>query len=193
MHRTDSPLTVRDATVADAAGCAAVYAPYVADTCITFELDPPSDADVAGRIAGAQRAHAWVVGEIEGDVAGYAYAGSYRPRAAYRWSCETSVYVAGGQAGRGVGRALYAVLLDRLTTLGYRTVVAGMTLPNEASVRLHTALGFEPVGTFRRVGHKHGAWHDVAWMQRDLGEPGRPPPPITAGWGLRLSDGPTPP
>jgi phosphinothricin acetyltransferase len=99
---------------------------------------------------------------------GYAYAGPWRSRPAYRWTCETSIYLEIGRRRRGSGRALYEALLARLAERGYRTAVAGMTLPNEASVALHRAMGFEPVGTFRQVGRKHGQWHDVAWTQRAL-------------------------
>lgn len=169
MDHDPAALHVRDASAEDAAACADIYAPYVTDTVVTFELEPPTAQEVATRIEAAQRRHLWLVGEVGGAVLGFAYAGTYRPRAAYQWSCETSLYLERGRAGAGRGRTLYAVLLERLGTLGYRTAVAGMTLPNPASVRMHEALGFEPVGTFRRVGHKHGAWRDVAWVQRDLG------------------------
>jgi L-amino acid N-acyltransferase YncA len=168
-------MDVRDATAADAPACAAIYAPYVTDTCVTFEEQPPTAADLAQRIAAAQVAHAWLVGDVGGRVLGYAYAGAYRPRAAYRWTCETSVYLDRERLGAGHGRSLYGALLDRMAKRGYRTAVAGMTLPNAASVRLHETLGFEAVGTFRRVGHKHGSWHDVWWMQRDLGGEDAPP------------------
>jgi phosphinothricin acetyltransferase len=107
--------------------------------------------------------------EDDARVVGYAYGVPFRPRAAYRWACEVSVYVELGRRRSGAGRALYETLLERLAQRGYRTALAGMTLPNEASVGLHRALGFEPVGTYRRVGYKHGAWHDVAWAQRMLG------------------------
>lgn len=170
-------MKVRDANGDDAGVCAAVYAPYVTDTCITFELDPPTPADFAERITAAQRGHAWLVAEDEDGVIGYAYAGTYRPRAAYRWSCETSVYLDRNRHGRGVGRVLYQALLERMAQRGYRTAVAGMTLPNEASIALHTALGFDPIGTFARVGHKDGAWRDVAWMQRGLGDVASATPP----------------
>jgi len=172
---------VRAATAQDAAACAAIYAPYVTGTSITFDLEPPTPADFAERIAAAAQAHAWLVVLDDGVVLGYAYAGSYRPRAAYRWSCETSVYLDRGRHGGGAGRVLYQALLDRLAQRGYRTAVAGMTLPNEPSIALHTALGFEPIGTFARVGYKDGAWRDVAWMQRDLGQhpPGSAPQEIT--------------
>jgi L-amino acid N-acyltransferase YncA len=166
---------VRDATAADAGACAAVYAPYVLGTAITFELEPPSAAEMARRIAAAQERHAWVVLEDAGRVAGYAYGGPYKERAAYRWSCEVSVYLEQGRRRGGAGRALYQALFDRLAARGYRTAVAGMTLPNAASEGLHRALGFEPVGVWRRIGWKNGAWHDVAWVQRALAGGDDPP------------------
>ncbi|MGY1887412.1 MULTISPECIES: N-acetyltransferase family protein [unclassified Blastococcus] len=161
--------TVRDATPADAAACAAIYAPYVTGTAITFELEPPTPAQMAERIAAARRAHAWLVLEDDGAVVGYAYAGPYKERAAYRWSCEVSVYLDGGRRRRGGGRALYEALFERLAARGFRTAIAGMTLPNEPSEGLHTAMGFEPIGTYRRIGFKHGRWRDVLWAQRPLG------------------------
>jgi phosphinothricin acetyltransferase len=160
---------VRDATVADAAACAAIYAPYVTDTAVTFEAEPPTVAEIATRIERAQRRHAWLVLEEDSAVVGYAYAGPFKERAAYRWSCEVSVYLDPDRHGQGGGRLLYEALLARLTERGYRMAAAGMTQPNEASGRLHAALGFEPVGTFRAVGWKHGAWRDVLWVQRPLG------------------------
>lgn len=172
---------IRDATECDGAACAAIYAPYVTGTVITFETEPPTPAQMAERIAAASRTHAWVVLEDAGQVIGYAYGGAFKARAAYRWSCEVSVYLEAGRRRTGGGRALYAALFDRLARRGFRTAVAGMTLPNDASVGLHRAMGFEPVGTYRRIGWKHGAWHDVAWAQRDLaagnGPPGPPGPP----------------
>ena len=168
-------MRVRDATEDDGAACAAIYAPYVTGTAITFEYEPPTAADMAGRIAAAQQTHAWLVLEDAGRVVGYAYGGRHKERAAYRWSCEVSVYLEPGRRRSGGGRALYEALLNRLSERGYRTAVAGMTLPNEASVGLHRALGFEPVGTYRRIGWKLGAWQDVAWVQRDLGPTGAPP------------------
>jgi phosphinothricin acetyltransferase len=162
-------MNIRDAVARDATACAAIYAPYVNDTAITFETVPPEPAEMATRIAAAQRRHAWLVFEDDGRVIGYAYGGPHKSRAAYRWSCEVSVYTETGRRRTGAGRALYETLLTRLAERGFRTVVAGMTLPNDASVGLHRAMGFEPVGTFRRIGWKHGAWHDVAWVQRSIG------------------------
>jgi phosphinothricin acetyltransferase len=166
---------IRNALVQDAAACAAIYAPYVTDTTISFETDPPAPAEMAERIADAVRSHAWLVLEDSGRVVGYAYGGPFNTRAAYRWSCQVSVYLERGRRRTGGGRALYEALFTRLAERGYRNVLAGMTLPNEASVGLHRALGFEPVGTYRRIGYKHGSWHDVAWAQRGVGSSAEPP------------------
>ncbi|MBA8794431.1 phosphinothricin acetyltransferase [Friedmanniella endophytica] len=169
---------VRDATADDADACAAIYAPYVRDTAISFELVPPDADELARRIAAAQVGHAWLVATAPDDdrVVGYAYGSTFRTREAYRHSCEVSVYLEPGLRRGGAGRALYQALLPRLAARGLRLALAGMALPNEASVGLHTALGFEPVGTFRRVGWKHGRWHDVAWMQRALTDTPDAPP-----------------
>lgn len=168
-------MPVRDATEQDAEACAAIYAPYVTDTAITFEYDPPSAAEMARRIAASQRAHAWLVLEEEGRVVGYAYAGPFKERVAYRWSAEVSVYLEPGRRRSGSGRLLYEALFARLAERGFRTLVAVMTLPNDASEGLHRALGFEPAGTLRRVGWKHGEWRDVAWAQRSIGADDGPP------------------
>lgn len=168
-------MKVRPATTADAEACAAIYAPYVTDTAITFESDPPSAAEMAERIADTQRTHAWLVLEDDDRVVGYAYGRPFKERVAYRWSCEVSVYIERGRRRTGGGRALYIELLDRLAERGFRIACAGMTLPNEASEGLHRAMGFEPVGTYRRIGWKHGRWHDVAWTQRTIGTGDDPP------------------
>lgn len=167
--------TVRDAAPGDAAACAAIYAPYVRDTAITFELTAPSTEEMRERIAAAQASHAWVVLEQDGQVVGYAYGGPFAKREAYRWSCEVSVYIEMGRRRTGGGRALCEALFQRLAARGFRTVAAGMTLPNEASAGLHRALGFQQVGTFRNIGFKHDSWHDVAWLQRFL-DGGEDPP-----------------
>jgi len=166
---------VREASELDAEACAAVYAPYVTDTVISFESEPPTPAQMAERIAAAVRTHAWVVLEDGGRVVGYAYGGPHQTRPAYRWACEVSIYIEPGRRRTGGGRALYEALFARLGERGYRMVVAGMTLPNDASVGLHTAMGFEPVGVYRRIGFKHGAWRDVAWVQRAIGTERDPP------------------
>ncbi|RZQ61145.1 GNAT family N-acetyltransferase [Amycolatopsis suaedae] len=169
---------IRDATEADAVACAAIYAPYVTGTAISFETEPPTPEQMAGRIAAALRTHAWLVLTEDDRVVGYAYGGPFRTREAYRFTCEVSVYLEQGLRRRGGGRALYEALFERLAARGYRTAVAGMTLPNDASVGLHKALGFTEVGVYRGVGWKLDAWHDIAWVQRPLAAltTGGPPP-----------------
>ena len=172
----DAPTAaVRAAGPADAAACAAIYAPYVTGTAISFELEAPGEEEMRRRIEMARATHAWLVLEDGGAVVGYAYGAQLHARPAYRWSCEVSVYVELGRRRTGAGRALYEGLFERLAARGFRSVIAGMTLPNEPSAGLHRALGFEPVGTYRNIGYKLGRWHDVAYFQRELGDPGSPP------------------
>lgn len=165
----------------DAAACAAIYAPSVASTPISFELEPPDAAEFARRIERYSATHQFLVAEEGGEVVGYAYACRWQERAAYDWAVEVSVYVDAAHTGEGVGRALYAELLDRLRGQGFRVAVAGITLPNPASVALHERLGFEPIGSLRAVGWKVGAWHDVGYWQLllrpDAADP--PPPPLS--------------
>lgn len=175
MNSPDLTPDVRPATAADGARCAEIYAPYVEETAVTFELDPPDAAAMAARIESASRRHAWLVLERDGRVVGYAYGAPMHARAAYRWSCEVSVYVDREHRGTGAGRALYEQLLAALAARGFRMAIAGMTLPNPASEGLHRAMGFEPIGVYRRIGYKLGAWHDVAWSQRPLGDAPDPP------------------
>jgi L-amino acid N-acyltransferase YncA len=166
---------VRSASPDDASACAAIYEPYVTDTAVTFETDPPSAAQMAKRIAAASTSHAWLVLEDAGRVVGYAYGAPFHARPAYRWACEVSVYLEQGRRRTGGGRALYEALFARLAARGFRMAVAGMTLPNEASVGLHRTMGFQTVGTYRRIGFKHGEWHDVAWTQLAIGGDADPP------------------
>jgi L-amino acid N-acyltransferase YncA len=166
---------VRDATEADAEACAAIYSPYVTKTAVSFEVEPPTAEQMALRISRAQQRHAWLVLEVEDRVAGYAYGQAFAERAAYRWSCQVSIYLEPERQRSGGGRLLYEKLLARLAHRGYRRALAGMTLPNHASDGFHRALGFEPVGVYRRVGWKNGSWHDVAWMQKTILDVPDPP------------------
>ena len=167
---------IRDAGADDAGRIAAIYGPYVLETAISFETEPPAAEEMARRIAEAQRAHAWLVLEQDGDVVGYAYGGPFMARSAYRWATTVSVYLESGRRRAGGGRALYEALFDRLAARGHRTALAAIALPNAASIGLHRALGFEEAGVYRRVGWKHGRWHDVAWYQRPLGDDEDGPP-----------------
>lgn len=160
----------------DAAACAAIYAPFVTDTAISFEDEPPSEEELRGRIEALTARYPWLVAEAGGRVLGYAYASRHRDRSAYRWAADVAIYVAPAHQGHGIGRALYEALFEVLSVQGVRMACAGITLPNEASVALHLRLGFQLVGTYRRIGWKLGAWHDVAWYQRPLAAPGGDPP-----------------
>lgn len=160
----------------DAAACAAIYAPFVRDTVISFEEDPPGEPEMRERMEGLTTRYPWLVAEDLGRVVGYAYASPYRDRAAYRWAADVTIYLAPEYQGRGIGRDLYEALFELLATQGVRIACAGIALPNEASVALHVKLGFQLVGIYRRIGWKLGAWHDVAWYQRPLPAPGGDPP-----------------
>ncbi len=161
-------LVIRLATAQDARGVAEIYGPVVAGTATSFESDPPDEAEMARRIQATLPQYPWLVCAEGEFVAGYAYGSRHRARQAYQWSVETTVYIHAGYRGRGVGRALYESLLAILKAQGFGTAFGGMTVPNPASAGLHRAAGFEPVGVFHRIGHKFGAWHDVAWFERRL-------------------------
>lgn len=160
----------------DAAACAAIYAPSVESTPISFENVPPDPAEFAGRIARYAATHQFLVAEEDGEVLGYAYACRWRERPAYDWSVEVSVYVGAAHQGKGVGRALYEELFARLRIQGYRIAVAGITLPNPASIALHERLGFAAIGALREIGWKLDDWHDVGYWQLHL-HPGAEDPP----------------
>ena len=171
--------SIRFARADDAAGVAAIYAPNVDGSIISFEAVPPTVAQMRKRIDATLAQTPWLVCERDGELLGFAYASSHSERAAYRWSLNASVYVAGGCRRRGVGRALYASLFSLARLAGYYAVHAGITLPNAPSVGLHESLGFRPVGVYRAVGFKLGAWHDVGWWQLELRpRVGEPLPPV---------------
>jgi len=178
---------IRQATIADAPAMAAIYAPIVRTTAISFEVDPPTAAEMATRVE-ATLAHApWLVCADEGEVIGFAYASRHRERTAYRWSMDASVYVHESARRRGVARGLYTSLFALLRLQGFYAVHAGITLPNPASVGVHEALGFRSVGVYRAVGYKLGAWHDVGWWQLVLRErAGVPAPPLLLAEAQRL-------
>ncbi len=163
-------VTIRHAVDDDLSDIATIYNHEVANSHATFDLDPPTISYWQQRLAGAQAGdHLLVAVDEDEDVVGYAYSWSYRPRPAYNLTRETSIYLDPSVRGRGVGRALYPALLDAMAQSGVHTAVALVALPNPGSVRLHTACGFEHVGTMREVGFKFDQWVDVAWYQRMLG------------------------
>jgi L-amino acid N-acyltransferase YncA len=171
-------LLIRFATADDAASVAAIYTPNVEGSAISFEAEPPSPDAMRARITSTLQQTPWLVCEGGGELLGYAYASPHSERAAYLWSLNASVYVAAGCRRQGIGRALYASLFALARLAGYYAVHAGVTLPNAPSVGLHESLGFVPIGVYRAVGFKRGAWHDVGWWQLELrprvGTPGVP-------------------
>ena len=169
------------ALATDAPQIAAIYAPFCWETPVSFEVVAPTPDEMAQRIQKITERMPWLVLEQGGEIAGYVYASPHRERAAYQWSVDVAAYVSSDFRRQGVGRALHTALFRLLTLQGYFTAYAGITLPNPASVGLHEAMGFQPVGVYREVGYKLGAWHDVAWyhlaLQPKQAEPD-PPHPI---------------
>jgi L-amino acid N-acyltransferase YncA len=189
--------SLRLATGADGAALAEIYAPAIVDRAISFELEAPDGPEMSRRVDSVLTRTPWIVCEIEGDVAGYAYASAHRARPAYQWSVDASAYVDPARQRSGVGRALYTSLFAILALQGFRNAYAGIALPNPASVGFHESLGFTHVGIYHRVGYKLGAWHDVMWLERALAQhtvaPADPVPlPLvvsTAGYAEALASG----
>jgi phosphinothricin acetyltransferase len=165
----------RIATPEDATAIASIYAPYVRETVVSFETEAPDADEIAGRICRIGAQYPWLVAIADRRVVGYAYACENRSRLAYRWSVETAVYLLASAQRQGIGSALYRRLFALLRAQGYVNAFAGISLPNPASVGLHETLGFRPVGVYRNVGYKLGAWRDVGWWQLVLREPPREP------------------
>jgi len=157
---------IRPAEVRDSVAIAAIYRPYVERTHFTFEEVPPDAGEVALRMANPL--HPWLVVEEEGRLLGYASTAPMRNRAGYRWSVETGIYLASDAQGRGLGRRLLEAHLNLLEQQGFVTAIAGIALPNEASIALHEKSGFVRTGIERGVGFKLGKWVDVGRWQRDL-------------------------
>jgi L-amino acid N-acyltransferase YncA len=152
----------------DAVACAAIYAPNVTEGLASLEERAPEPREMAERIRIISATYPWLVAEIDGDVAGYAYGSRHHDRAAYRWSADVTVYISAAHHRRGVGRVLYGALIALLERQGVYELCAGVTLPNEASVGLHESLGFVPVGVYRDVAFKFGCWYSVGWWQMSL-------------------------
>ncbi|STR23394.1 Phosphinothricin N-acetyltransferase [Janthinobacterium lividum] len=159
---------IRLATTADAAAIATIYNHYVSSSTITFEEQVVGSDEMAQRIASVGAQLPWYVFERDGGILGYAYATPWRARSAYRFSVESTVYVAHACVGQGVGRQLYSVLIDDLRQLQLQVVIGGIAQPNDASVALHERLGFEQVAMFKRVGRKFDRWIDVGYWELQL-------------------------
>jgi L-amino acid N-acyltransferase YncA len=172
-------MKIRLARPDDAEAVAAIYAPIVLKTTISFEWVPPTAESFRERIVKTLAKYPWLVSvDAAGDVAGFVYASSHRDPPSYQWSVNTSVFIREDCRGRGVGKALYGELFRQLVALGYYRAFAGVALPNDASVALHESVGFKAIGVYENVGFKFGAWRDVGWWQKEL-QPlvGDPPAP----------------
>jgi len=169
-------MQVRAARDEDIPAIARITNHYITTTTIHFGYAPLPDSELRDQWQHDRDRFPWLVVERDGAVLGYAKAGTWRGRAAYRWTAEVGLYLADGERGRGVGRLLYGALLDELTRRGFRSVVAGIALPNDASVALHRALGFVSVGVVEDAGWKNGAWHAVEFWQKRLATGDAPPP-----------------
>jgi phosphinothricin acetyltransferase len=165
---------IRAATSEDAAAIATIYNHYVEHTVITFEEETVPVAAMAERITQVTVAYPWLVDETDGQMRGYAYATQWRPRASYRLSAESTIYLAPGETNRGLGTALYRMLLEALRAAGLHCVLGGIALPNPASVALHEKLGFRKVGHLLQVGRKFDTWIDVGYWQKSFSPPSPP-------------------
>jgi phosphinothricin acetyltransferase len=182
-----APIAIRAAAERDFFAIAQITSHYILTSTIHFGYEPVAPEELVAAWRAGRARYPWLVAASDDRVIGYAKAGVWRERAAYAWTTEVGLYVDPAERGRGVGRALYTALLAALEAAGFHSAVAGITLPNAVSEALHRALGFEPIGTVRDAGWKHGAWHDVAFWQRRLA-PARHDPSGAPSWPAGASD-----
>ncbi|HYD28198.1 GNAT family N-acetyltransferase [Brevundimonas sp.] len=181
--------TIRHATMADLGHITALYGREVRNGTATFELEAPTQDEMARRFASVKR-HGlpWLVAEVDGAFAGYAYASPFRPRPAYRYGVEGSIYVEEAARGQGVGRGLLEAMIEQVRAMGLRHVIAAISDSDTsaASIALHRSLGFRDAGAYRQVGWKFDRWLDVTLMQLDLDPRAGPPtaPGLDLGGGL---------
>lgn len=154
----------------DAAGVLAVYAPYIEHTAVTFETEVPDEASFRRRMERIAEGFPYLILEIDGEIAGYAYARREAERAAYAWNAELSIYLAEEWTGHGLGKPLYALLIDLLAMQGYINLYADITGSNAGSIAMHRSMGFEQIGRHVKTGYKFGKWHDTVWLCRRLRE-----------------------
>jgi phosphinothricin acetyltransferase len=177
---------IRGATADDAAAIASIYAPYVRASVVSFETDAPDEAEMSSRIAALGDLYPWLVAcDADGAMLGYAYGCAFRTRPAYRFTVETTVYVADGAHRRGIGSLLYRQLLALLEAQGFTQAIGAITVPNAASIRLHESLGFVRAGTYEKVGFKLGEWRSVGLWQRPLAPMAAQPEeprPVSSVW-----------
>jgi phosphinothricin acetyltransferase len=173
---------VRVANASDARQILEIYTPYILGSAFTFETEVPSEAEFKERMQKYLHARPWLVCTLDGSVICYVYASGHRERAAYQWCCESSVYTKKDFQGMGIGRELYKVLFLILKMQGYRNIYAGITLPNEPSIKLHEKCGFTHFATYDNIGYKLGEWKNVGWWKLSVNHYDRKPsPPIAFG------------
>lgn len=159
-------MNIRPVELSDADAIAEIYNYYILNSHCTFEISPIDSDEMRSRIADLlEHDFPFLVGAVGNDVVGYAYARQFRPRAAYRHSAEVSVYIKNGNEGQGISTLLYTRLFEEIAKLDFHAVIAGIALPNDASILLHEKFGFEKVAHFREVGFKFGKWIDVGYWQ----------------------------
>ncbi|KQN25860.1 acetyltransferase [Sphingomonas sp. Leaf33] len=171
-------VSIRAARPEDAATIAAIYAPYVLGGTVSFETEAPDARAIRTRMAASDGLYPWIVatsGEDDAAILAYAYATRFRDRPAYKWTVETSVYVAGAVQGQGVGRLLYEALVDTLRAQGFIQAIGVISLPNDQSIKTHEAVGFRRAGVYREIGYKQGRWIDVGFWQCTLRDTATPP------------------
>ncbi len=156
---------IRPAVPADAPRIAEIYNRHVRETVVTFEEQPVADDEMARRISETAAEYPWLVSEIDGSVAGYAYASTWKRRSAYRFAAESTIYLAQEFCGRGLGSELYGALIAEMRSRGLHCAIGGISLPNQASIALHEKLGFKHIGQLREIGWKFGKWVDVGYWE----------------------------
>jgi L-amino acid N-acyltransferase YncA len=178
--KTPIMVQVRVANTSDAEQILEIYSPYVTGSACTFENEVPSVVEFQTRIMKNLEARPWLVCTLDNAVICYVYASGHRERAAYQWCCESSVYTKNDFQGMGIGRELYKVLFQILKIQGYRNIYAGITLPNEASIKLHEKCGFSHFATYENIGYKLGGWKNVGWWRLSVNHYDRKPSPPLA-------------
>jgi phosphinothricin acetyltransferase len=168
--------TLRLAKIDDAPAIVEIYRAYVIDSAVSFEAQPPSIAEMQSRITEVAKKYPWLVYEEQGRILGYAYATTFRAREAYTWTAESTVYVDRQCHGQGIGKRLYTHLFGALKDQGICNVIAGITLPNDSSVRIHESFGFRAVARLTNAGFKLGRWWDVGYWQLEIAKPSSPKP-----------------
>ncbi len=176
---------IRNAKLSDAERLLEIYAYYVENTAISFETEVPAPEEFRERIRRITARYPWLVIEQDGIILGYAYAGTFKGRAAYDWSCEMTIYLAHDAHKRGLGRKLYEALEARLHDMGFLNLYACIAVPVQEdeyltrnSAEFHAHLGYRQCGIFKQCANKYGRWYDMIWMEKNIGEHGENPPAV---------------